>query len=354
MNSEKCNGWTNTATWLALIHIQNDSIKNKFERNCPVYAINELKKSRCYKSIEDFAKKCLSLIDIECEFDYHGDFKKDINWEEIFNYYKYNEKFPDDEGFFLIPNAKELLKLFVAVDNIIHLPEFQIDRDLYIECKTIIESYGYKYSSKKFNKKGANASEDLQKMIDGVEVLSARKQFNFFPTPRPIVELAQELLCHDGESSILEPSCGTGNLVDGLEPFTRAIEINEDCIVELKNKNIEVIGFDFTQTLPIKFKYIIMNPPFQKRQDAEHVFLAFNNWLEDGGVLVAITSTSIITANDKKSKYFQDLYLKYGIYQKIIDAGAFKESGTMVSTAITKFLKTPEKNKFKKQLSLFY
>lgn len=334
------NGWTNVETWLAVVHIENDS---KHERGKTIYCSNAIMETRCYKSIKDFADKCEKYSDFKSEFEQYGDFRDKINWQEIFDYFKYDDRFPDNKGIFLVDSAKELLKLFKADKDTIYLPDFQIDRDFYLECKTIIESYGYVYKSKNFVKKDADAEADLQKMIDGVEVLTARKQFDFYPTPDEVVKKAQELLCYDGKSDILEPSCGLGNLVKGYEEHTKAIEINPDCISELQSKGIDVIGKDFEKETPKKFKYIIMNPPFGKRKDAKHVILAFNEWLADGGVLVAITSGGIMSNKDKYCKEFQELYSKHGVHQESIEQGAFKESGTNISTMIHKFVKVGKK-----------
>lgn len=341
------NGWSNLETWLAILHIENDSIK---EKEKIIYCVDAIRETPCYKTIKDFSKKCEQFSNFKSEFEEYGNFTNKINWEEIFNYFKYNDNYPDDGGVFLVDSAKALLKLFTAENDTIYLPDFQIDRDFYLECKTIIESYGYIYKSKKFTKKDADAVSDLQKMIDGVEVLTARKQFDFFPTPDEVVKKAQTLLEHDSSSYILEPSCGLGNLVKGLEKYTKAIEINPDCLAELKRKGIDIIGEDFEKETPHKFKYIIMNPPFGKRKDAKHVLLAFNNWLADGGVLVAITSAGIMNNTDKACKEFQELYSKYGVYQETIKQGSFKQSGTNIATMIHKFIKPFVQNE---QLTLF-
>ena len=347
VKEEKCNGYLNTATWLTVIHIQNDSIDKGCNR---IYVSEELQKTPCYKSIEDFAKKALSLANIKSEFDYHGDFTKKINWQEVFNQFVYDPDFPDDGGCFLVANSKELLKLFTAEGEYIYLPDFQIDRDFYKECKETIESYGYKYKSKKFYKQKADAEKDLIDMINGVEVLSARKKFDFFPTPQKIVDIAQELLEHDDNSRILEPSCGIGNLVKGLEKFVDAVEINEDCVKELKDKGIKVVKGDFLEETPKRYDYIIMNPPFGNRNDCKHTIRAYKDWLNNGGVLVSITSSGLMNNSDKYSKEFSELYKKSGVYQEIFDCGEFKESGTNISTMISKFIKNEN---ISEQTSLF-
>lgn len=333
------NGWTNFETWLVSLYLDNWSY-GKY--NNVTYIANKIIETSVFKNKEDFKKFCINEL-IKCdEYKLETDFNNIIekaNWDEIIYYY--TTGLEDDVKIIFIETAQELLKYFVPDNDKILFPNFQIDKDFYTECKTIIESNGYKYINKKqgFKKIGGNAQEDLEKMINGVDISSARKQFDFYPTPNDVVQKAQILLEHNGIDFILEPSAGTGNLVTGLEKYTKAIELNPECINALKEKQIEIIGSDFINETPQLFNYIIMNPPFSKRQDAKHVCLAFDKWLNNNGILVAITGTGILSASDKFSKAFQDLYNKYGVYQEILNNGAFKESGTNVNTVITKFIK---------------
>jgi predicted RNA methylase len=172
------------------------------------------------------------------------------------------------------------------------------------------------------------------------------KEFSFFPTPKELVLMAQELLEINNNNSltILEPSCGTGNLLDGIENINRIYcnEYNSFLADILRNKFIHVDNKPFEEyKSDIKFDRIIMNPPFEKRMDAKHILKAFNEHLKDGGILVAIHSVGILNCSDKYSLEFQELSKNFGAYQEIIESGTFKESGkgTNIETCITKFIK---------------
>ncbi|GAB6989386.1 hypothetical protein [Paenibacillus pini] len=75
-----------------------------------------------------------------------------------------------------------------------------------------------------------------------------------------------------------------------------------------------------------------MNPPFEKKQDIEHVLKAFE-CLQDGWNIVAIMSPHWTFANDSKSVYFRNWIDDKGYYEKLPDV-SFKESGTGVNTVI--------------------
>lgn len=333
------NGWSNYETWLVALYLDNFSYG---EGTNTIYIANKLYETKIFKNKESFKTFCINELKKCKEYKLQENMEeiiKKTNWDEIIEYY--STGLEDDLTITFVSSAKELIKYFIPNKDKFLFPNFQIDKEFYAECKTIFESNGYKYINKKqgFKKIGANASEDLENIINGVDIVSARKQFDFFPTPKEIVEKAQSLLNHNGIDSILEPSAGTGNLISGLEKYSKAIEINPDCIKTLQNKGIEIIGSDFVNEIPKKFKYIIMNPPFSNRQDAKHTCLAFNKWLDNGGILVAITGAGILSATDKASLEFQELYNQYGVFQEILNNGAFKESGTNVNTVLTKFLK---------------
>lgn len=74
--------------------------------------------------------------------------------------------------------------------------------------------------------------------------------------------------------------------------------------------------------------------------DAKHIVKAFE-LLKNGGCLVAVHSSGIITSTDRHSTAFQTLFNQYGIEQRKIEAGAFKNSGkgTNITTYISKFIK---------------
>jgi 16S rRNA G1207 methylase RsmC len=75
----------------------------------------------------------------------------------------------------------------------------------------------------------------------------------------------------------------------------------------------------------------MMNPPFEKKQDAQHVLKAYK-CLKEGGVLVAIMSAGVTFRED--SEYRQVRELATEIIN--LPETAFKESGTMVNAVMVK------------------
>ena len=75
----------------------------------------------------------------------------------------------------------------------------------------------------------------------------------------------------------------------------------------LKAKGYEVVGKDFMKDVSEGKSYdrIVMNPPFSKRQDTEHVRRAYD-LLKPGGRLVAIVSEGSFFGKDKKASEFRD------------------------------------------------
>lgn len=83
---------------------------------------------------------------------------------------------------------------------------------------------------------------------------------------------------------------------------------------------------------------VVMNPPFTRHQDIDHVRHAYD-LLDAGGILVAIMCESTFFRTDKKSVEFRD-FLDSVYAQAIkLEPGAFRESGTDVVTRIVKIRK---------------
>lgn len=179
---------------------------------------------------------------------------------------------------------------------------------------------------------------EIGKKLKGV---SLSEKFDFYPTPKELVEKVQNYADIQDTDIILEPSAGTGALLEGLNSDNcYCVELNPVLCEILNTKGFSKVKNSSTEEIKLKegkeFDKILMNPPFSKRLDAKHIVQVFE-YLKKGGTLVAVHSAGITTATDKYSKAFQDLYNNYGITQEKIDSGAFKNSGkgTLVNTVIT-------------------
>lgn len=141
---------------------------------------------------------------------------------------------------------------------------------------------------------------------------------------------------------VLEPSAGTGNIALALADLGARV----DC-VEIYPKNcaklrefpqlVQVIEADF---LKLEFAgdgydRIVMNPPFAKQTDLDHVLHAAK-YLKRGGILVSVMSAGVTFRTNKKTQEFLQLVSKMNATFIDLPDESFKSSGTTVRTVILK------------------
>ena len=109
----------------------------------------------------------------------------------------------------------------------------------------------------------------------------------------------------------------------------------------LKDKGYDVYYRDFldVDSKDIAADRIVMNPPFTKQQDIDHVYKAYD-CLNPDGVLVSVMSVSHTFRTNEKSKVFREFLEQTNAEVEILPEGTFKESGTMVNTCIVKIKKS--------------
>ncbi len=164
----------------------------------------------------------------------------------------------------------------------------------------------------------------------------------YFPTPAEFADELVELAKIEPGNSVLEPSAGKGDIADaivraGHKP--KCVEINGRLceILRLKGHDVEQTDFarEYRQTARlcgIKFSRIIMNPPFEQRQDIAHVRVAYD-LLEDDGRLVAVVSAGSASRSEfvqwveDNGGWFIDV--KQGAF-----VGAFKSTAVNVKVLV--------------------
>jgi predicted RNA methylase len=220
--------------------------------------------------------------------------------------------------------------------NILFLPPTQLERNLYQKVNKVLECLGGKWNrSKRGHVFDTDPSEMIEEAILTGEVTDAKKEFQFFETPKDIVLQMIELAELNSDDDVLEPSAGRGAIVDriGMHNPLTIIELNPENADALRQKGYSVIEEDFLNfDISNKHSKIIMNPPFSKQQDIDHVLHAWK-CLKDNGILVSIMSEGTFFRDNKKAVAFRDLLDEVG-YSIPLDEGTFKESGTMVKTRI--------------------
>ena len=205
--------------------------------------------------------------------------------------------------------------------------------------KTLITAGG------KYKRCGFEFGEDaaaVQARLVGGEAIDDKKKFQFFATPP---ELAQRLVdlavIHPG-MDVLEPSAGQGaisNIVEGLGANCTVVELMDQNIAALKRQGYYVLKGDFLTMSGLgPFDRIVANPPFTKNQDIYHIKHMFT-LLKPGGKLVSMASLSWTFGSQKKQVAFREWLAAVGGIYTVVEAGAFKVSGTNISSVIVEIAK---------------
>lgn len=137
----------------------------------------------------------------------------------------------------------------------------------------------------------------------------------YYPTPAPLGEWLAKMI-KIPQPPILEPSAGTGNLIQAFREARRChrweyrysekdfhcVELNPERAATLKGNNFHVIWDDFLTFSPLMpYRTIIMNPPFHA--GAKHLQHALNI-LADGGEIACILNAETIKnpyTNERKA-----------------------------------------------------
>lgn len=306
--------------------------------------------------IDDFIEALVKPCKTDIEEDYFLHHLLEAG-KEVFNVATYREVFYhckdrfnyfiEEEGSLIIYTIEDAFELLEDEENYLILPEKWFSPNLYKNLDEFLKTFNCKRV--KYNKRTAYLNNgdftnkqiiEIGKQLKGV---SLSTKFDYFPTPQELCEKVQELAEIQANDTILEPSAGTGSLLKGLNKNNiQCVELNPILAQILKTQGFKVCNKAFEDVKSVStFNKILMNPPFSNRLDAKHILDAFNNYLEQDGILVAIHSAGILQATDKHSKAFQKLYQQYGVKQIRIEAGAFKNSGkgTNIETIISKFRK---------------
>jgi len=205
-----------------------------------------------------------------------------------------------------------------------------------------------------FNATSGSAIHALYKEADCVEATADRvlrltreamlmRIPGFFPTPPAVAEKLIEFAQLGCSTCVFEPSAGTGSLIDPtLKRHPRAkisyCEINCFLLDVLRMKyegmaNIHFAGRDFEELDPQYFKDrfdgIILNPPFERGQDIDHVLRA-HRLLAPKGILAAIVSEGAFCRGDKKATSFREFIERMGATVVKLGADSFSSSGTAV------------------------
>lgn len=267
---------------------------------------------------------------------------------------------------------EEQYKLLEVEGNRVSLPSGTMLPDYKKIRATLIKNGG------KYRKNGFDFQSDPSDIIArlcGGEKVNIKKEFQFYETPEPVINLMLELANIKPTDTVLEPSAGRGAILDKLVPIAGrviACEFMADNVNHLIGYYPEV-DIQEGDYLKEEFKSegidkIVANPPFNKGQDIAHLEKMYYD-LKPGGTLVCITSTGWMFNSQKKFQQFRDWmsfddteggvkfsnigtdkrytrnldasFFEEAIYIKMLDGDTFKKSGAAVRSCIIQITKQP-------------
>lgn len=172
------------------------------------------------------------------------------------------------------------------------------------------------------------------------------KDFGAFFTSEAVANRVVEVAGLRSGMAVLEPSAGSGMLAKAARARgaeVTCVEIQPGLAHELGvlHRFADVVCSDFLRVEPADlglFDAVVMNPPFDRGRDCDHVRHALR-FLRPGGVLVAIMSARAEFGDDRRHKAFHRLVEEcspaYGNRPWWdLPAGSFAHAGTNVNTVI--------------------
>ena len=181
-----------------------------------------------------------------------------------------------------------------------------------------------------------------QTLRAGVSIVTAPQ---LFPTPVPLAARMAELAEVEPGQEVLEPSAGTGILIDAIktaQPDARvyAVEINHQLCEMLSQKiNIptdaaqglcrNVLQGDFLECFGLgRFDRIVMNPPFGDGDDIKHITHALR-LLNPGGRIVALCANG-----PRQTAKLRPIIEEMGGEWEELPTDTFAAAGTSVRTVL--------------------
>jgi predicted RNA methylase len=235
--------------------------------------------------------------------------------------------------------VKDILLRAQIEGNVLRIVE-QLPRDVYERVNKVLAALGGKWDRRSRGHVFADdPAERVAQAVGTGRAVDIKKSFEFFETPRQLAELmVQRAAPLTAGMKILEPSGGRGSIAQAAREMCPecpldVVEIEESNRKALKEQGFKLVGKDFLKFKKKGYDRVLMNPPFSKQQDIDHVLHALKR-LKPGGVLVAIMSKGVQFRTNKKAEKFRQVVEERGGTIEELPAGTFEESGTSVATVM--------------------
>ena len=221
----------------------------------------------------------------------------------------------------------------------------QLDKGDYAKVDKILNALGGKWDRrlKRHVFTDKDPGDEIANYIQTGRLEPVEK-FDFFPTPVEMARQAASAANLEPGMLVLDPEVGTGRLATACAEYVGVAnvicyEIQAKYCDLMISQGFKVERADFMEVTPEPiFDACVLNPPFRKQQDIDHVMHAYR-FLKPGGRISAIMSIGVTFRSNLKSVRFREFLDAHQAVIKHNPAGAFKESGTMVQTISVVFQK---------------
>ncbi|ESQ90104.1 hypothetical protein ABAC460_10075 [Asticcacaulis sp. AC460] len=248
------------------------------------------------------------------------------------------------------PHVIDILRRAEILPNGIRIVE-QLDKGVFPQVKKALEAAGFKWAKgpKVYQHADVEHETALHELIEAGTVTTPQ-EIGFFETTGAALDRVIEKAELSEGLDALEPSAGTGKIARRLLEAgcnVTAIEYdrkNYDKLARLfedfKPKHFAVANMDFLALDSELRKYdrVVMNPPFAKQVDLDHVLRAID-FLKVGGRLVAVMAAGVMFRENRKTQAFREAIAAHSPEFEELPAGSFKASGTDVNTVILTLVK---------------
>lgn len=218
----------------------------------------------------------------------------------------------------------------------------RFDPRLYQRVNEVLEAVGGRWTaSVQAHVFPIDAAEAIAPVLESGQVVTLREKrqsAQYFPTPTPIVERLVELADLQPGLEVLEPSAGSGAIAAAVAERGAVV----DCIERDPGYAAVLTESGVTRTLTVadfltvpaepRYDRVVMNPPFTKGADIQHVEHALR-FLKPDGLLVSVMSWTV-TEHNRRTAHFRQLVEARRGTAEAVAGGTFRESGTDVPTVI--------------------
>lgn len=331
-------GWPNSATYLASLYLfQEPKIHEKVIALLKRAALTEqtmagvVEKVQVVNKGEDVptgVRNDVLVLDCWAE--------GDIQWQAVADMFERDLDITPDP---VSNDLQRLLAEAIIEGNVVKF-ERKLDRGEYLKVDDVLQSFGGKWVKKAKGHVFPDDPTDLIEAVIETGTFARPKKadnFGFFPTPPALAKEMLQLAGVTPGARVLEPNGGDGAIAELVAEIVGhdnvvTMELQERNAEILRNKGFSPVVGDFlAQTPDATFQFVLMNPPFAKQQDIDHVQHAWK-FLKPGGRLVAIMAASVTFRDNAKSRDFRAFLEEHGGEIRENPDGSFKSSGTGVRT----------------------